>query len=105
MKKLTASFYDGNKTNFMAAALSMLYNGIMFVLVAVVMQKILDIAAGKNAGQIKGAICMAAIYIIMLVSGWLVEWVLQVAENRRCLTCLPEVSGIIREAPHINRKN
>ena len=71
--KLTATFYDGNKTNFIAAALSMLYNGIMFVLVAVVMQKILDIAAGKDAGQIKGAICMAAIYIIMLVSGWLVE--------------------------------
>ena len=71
--KLNASFYAGNKINFVAAALSLLYNGIMFVLVAVVMQKILDIAAGKDAGQIKGAICMAAVYIVMLVSGWLAE--------------------------------
>ena len=70
---LKKHFYKNNRLNFILASFSLLYSGVAFIFIAVLMQKILDIATTKDVTQIKGAIFMSLGYVILLGSGWLME--------------------------------
>jgi ABC-type multidrug transport system fused ATPase/permease subunit len=70
---LSKRFYIKNKLNFILASVSILFHGILFVLLAVVMQRILDIAATKDTSQIKGVIMMSSVFIALLGLAWLMD--------------------------------
>ncbi|WP_310604553.1 ABC transporter ATP-binding protein [Anaerosporobacter sp.] len=62
-----------NKLNFIMTMISLIYNAVLLVGVAVILQNILDVATSKDISNIKGTIIMSCIYIILLSIGWLVE--------------------------------